>query len=141
MNNCKSQLACLKIIVLSFFLFGALCPADAQSSSWSVPKSAASVKNPEAKDAASVKNGQTIYMTYCAPCHGNSGKGDGPASAALNPKPADHTSAAVQAQSDGTMFYEISQGHAHTAMTPFKAVLSADQRWAVINYIRTLAKK
>ncbi len=141
MNNCKSQLAFLKIIVLSFFLFGVLCPADAQSSSWSVPKSAVSVKNPEAKDAASLKNGQTIYMTYCAPCHGNSGKGDGPASASLNPKPADHTSATVQAQSDGTMFYKISEGHAHTAMPPFKAVLNADQRWAVVNYIRTLAKK
>lgn len=141
MNNYKSQLAFLKIIVLSIFLFSAHCSADAQSSKWSVPKSAVSVKNPVASDAASVKNGKTIYLASCAPCHGNGGKGDGPASASLSPKPADHTSAALQAQSDGTMFYEISAGHAHTAMPPFKAALTTDQRWAVINYIRTLAKK
>ena len=139
MNNCKSQLR--NIIALSTFLFGAHCAANAQSPSGSVPKSAVSVKNPIPKDQASIKNGKTIYVAYCTPCHGNSGKGDGPASASLNPKPADHTSATVQAQSDGTMFYKISEGRAHTAMPPFKAVLSADQRWAVINYIRTLAKK
>lgn len=141
MNNCKSQLPFLKIITLSILLFGAHCASNGQSSPWSVPKTVVTVKNPIAKDEASIKNGKTIYVAYCTPCHGNSGKGDGPASASLNPKPADHTSPTVQAQSDGTMFYKISEGHAHTAMPPFKAVLSSDQRWAVINYIRTLAKK
>lgn len=82
-----------------------------------------------------------MYVSYCAPCHGNKGKGDGPASASLNPKPADHTSAAIQSESDGTLYYKISEGHGHTAMPPFKSVLTVDQRWAVINYIRTLAKK
>ena len=32
-----------------------------------------------------------MFKSYCAPCHGVSGKGDGPAAAALNPKPADLT--------------------------------------------------
>ncbi|MEO6820073.1 MAG: c-type cytochrome [Ginsengibacter sp.] len=141
MNNSKSQLVFLKIIAVSIFLFAAYCSADAQSSKWSVPNSAVSVKNPVPNDAASVKNGKTIYLASCAPCHGDGGKGDGPASASLNPKPADHTSTAFQAQSDGAMFYEITAGHAHTAMPPFKAALTTDQRWAVINYIRTLGKK
>ena len=111
---------------------------QAQSNPWPVPKGGENLKNPEPRDAASIKNGKTIYVAYCAPCHGNKGKGDGPASASLNPKPADHTSAAVQAESDGTLYYKISEGHGHTAMPPFKSVLSVDQRWAVINYIRTL---
>jgi len=34
---------------------------------------------------------QAMFKSYCAPCHGVSGKGDGPAAAALNPKPADLT--------------------------------------------------
>ena len=38
-----------------------------------------------ASDAKEMFNG------YCAPCHGISGKGDGPAAASLNPKPADLT--------------------------------------------------
>lgn len=114
---------------------------QAQSNPWPVPKDGENLRNPEPRDAASIKNGKTIYIAYCAPCHGNKGKGDGPASASLNPKPADHTSAAVQAESDGTLYYKISEGHGHTAMPPFKSVLSVDQRWAVINYIRTLSKK
>jgi mono/diheme cytochrome c family protein len=32
-----------------------------------------------------------MFNSYCAPCHGASGKGDGPAAAALTPKPADLT--------------------------------------------------
>ena len=47
-------------------------------------------------------------------------EGDGPASASLNPKPADHTSAMVQSESDGTLYYKISEGRAHTAMPPLR---------------------
>ena len=32
-----------------------------------------------------------MFASYCSPCHGVSAKGDGPAAAALNPKPADLT--------------------------------------------------
>lgn len=40
-------------------------------------------------------HGQQLYAQTCSPCHGPGGKGDGPAAATLNPKPADHTSKAV----------------------------------------------
>ena len=131
----------LRITTIGIFSLIGCNISQAQSKSWPVPNDAVNIKNPEASDAASIKNGQTLYQTYCAPCHGNRGKGDGPASASLNPKPADHTSAMVQAESDGTIYYKISEGHAHTAMPPFKAVLHPDQRWAIVNYMRTLAKK
>jgi mono/diheme cytochrome c family protein len=36
-------------------------------------------------------DGQEMFTSYCAPCHGRQGRGDGPAAAALNPKPADLT--------------------------------------------------
>ncbi len=113
----------------------------AQSGSWPVPKAAADLKNPGPINSSTIKNGKVLYQSYCTPCHGKNGKGDGPAAASLHPKPADHTSAAVQAESDGTLFYKISEGHTGTAMPPFKAVLHPDQRWAVIDYIRTLARK
>ena len=130
-----------KIIAILIALLFSNYFTYAQSNPWPVPKGGENLRNPEPRDAASIKNGRTIYVAYCAPCHGNKGKGDGPASASLNPKPADHTSDAVQAESDGTLYYKISEGHGHTAMPPFKSVLSVDQRWAVINYIRTLGKK
>ncbi|HEY8661084.1 MAG TPA: c-type cytochrome [Hanamia sp.] len=141
MNQSKSSPQFFKIITLATVLLFSNYFTQAQSGSWPVPKAAGELKNPEAANPASLKSGHTLYEAYCAPCHGTKGKGDGPASASLHPKPADHTSPSVQAESDGTLFYKISEGHAHTAMPPFKAVLSPDQRWAVINYIRTLAKK
>ena len=141
MKKKNSSSEFLRIVAIAIFLLISCIFSQAQSNSWPVPNDAANVKNPEASDAASIKNGKTLYQTYCAPCHGSKGKGDGPASASLNPKPADHTSAMVQAESDGTLYYKISEGHAHTAMPPFKAVLHPDQRWAIINYMRTLAKK
>jgi mono/diheme cytochrome c family protein len=36
-------------------------------------------------------DGQQMFNSYCSPCHGRSGKGDGPAATALTPKPADLT--------------------------------------------------
>ncbi len=54
----------------------------------------------EKKPAASIPkgdaaHGQQLYAMNCAACHGAGGKGDGAASAALNPKPADHTNKAT----------------------------------------------
>lgn len=131
----------LKMIIIPILLLTVCNSTQAQSKQWIVPKDAANLKNPLANNVASVNIGKTLYKTYCSPCHGDKGKGDGPAAASLNPKPADHTSEMVQAESDGTLFYKISEGHAHTAMPPFKVVLSADQRWALINFMRTLPNK
>ena len=61
------------------------------------PKCVASAKN----TVKGVGNAKKTVETNCVTCHGASGKGDGPAAAALPPpKPADWTSAKVQAESD-----------------------------------------
>ncbi len=128
--------AFLILIIASFANHSAM----AQTAQWRVPKDAADQKNPVPDNSASINNGKVLYQSYCAPCHGNKGRGDGPAAASLHPKPADHTSAAVQAESDGTLFYKMSEGLKGTAMPPFKAVLHDDQRWAIVRYMRTLSK-
>lgn len=98
---------------------------------------AAKAKNPvpAAKRAGSVENGKKIAMTNCAPCHGNGGKGDGPGAAALPKKPADWTSKAVQAESDGTLFVKITDGN--VPMPPWASLPEKD-RWDLVNYIKTL---
>jgi len=64
---------------------------------------------------------------------------DGPAAAALPPpKPADWTSAKVASESDGELFWKISNGRG--AMPPWKHLPDND-RWDIVNYIRTLQKK
>jgi len=71
-------------------------------------------------------------------CHGAKGKGDGPAAVALNPKPADWTSPAVQAESDGEIFWKISTGR---GAMPSWSFLPETDRWALVRYIRSLGGK
>lgn len=130
-----------KTIVITVVLITGNKITFAQSNSWPVPQAAVQLKNPIPANASTLKNGKALYHAYCAACHGNNGKGDGPAATSLHPRPADYTSAAAQAESDGTLFYKISEGHPGTAMPPFKSALHPEQRWAIIDYIRTLAKK
>jgi len=55
-----------------------------------------SVADAEDTQGAAMKEAQEIFSTRCSVCHGASGKGDGPGSAALNPKPRNFTDAAWQ---------------------------------------------
>jgi mono/diheme cytochrome c family protein len=108
-------------------------------SSWRAPADACNVKNPLMGNKAVLADAKKLYNNTCAPCHGEKGRGDGPAAVALNPKPADHTSATVQAECDGSLFWKISEGKG--PMPQFKKSLSVQQRWMLINYIRTLKRK
>lgn len=124
-------------MILPVLLFS-LNAAHAQTK-WVTPAAAAAVKNPLAGNTTVVADAKAVYKTTCAPCHGEKGKGDGPAAVALNPKPADHTSAAIQAESDGSLFWKITTGRG--AMQAYKTQLTDKQRWALVNFIRTLKKK
>jgi len=106
---------------------------------WNAPAAASQMKSPLTVDANVLKDAKKNYQLYCTPCHGNSGKGDGAAAASLNPKPADHTSEAVQKDSDGTLFWKMSEGR--NPMPSYKQILTDNQRWELVAYIRTLKKK
>jgi mono/diheme cytochrome c family protein len=120
---------------------GAGVAAVSAQGEWKAPADAKNAKNPRAdkkNDAKEMAQAKKIADTNCASCHGASGKGDGPAAAALPPpKPADWTSAKVQSQTDGEIFWKITNGRG--AMPPWKH-LSEKDRWDLVNYIRTLKK-
>jgi len=105
---------------------------------WTAPAEANNLKNPLAGNTAVLKDAKALYISMCAPCHGNKGKGDGPAAAALNPKPADHTSKEIQAESDGSLYWKLTNGRG--AMQAYNGQLTDQQRWSLICYIRTLKK-
>ncbi len=112
--------------------------AKAQSSKFEPPKEANDIRNPLAGNTAVLKDAKLMYTSYCVPCHGEKGKGDGVAASGLATKPADHSGSHVQMQTDGALFWELSEGH--NPMPPYKTTLTENQRWSLINYIRTLAK-
>ena len=118
--------------VATVAVLGLAGSASAQGA-WEAPPAEKAKKSPGGNAAS----GKKLAETNCVSCHGNSGKGDGPAAAALNPKPADWTSAKVQGESDGSLFWKISNGRG--PMPPWKH-LSEKDRWDLVSYVKSLKK-
>ena len=121
-------------LVLSFVLFGLSSFAQ---DSWQAPKSSKDIENPYVGNKIAAQKGQALYSKLCWTCHGKNGKGDGPAAASLKPKPKDFSSADLQEQTDGELFWKLSNGKG--MMMPYKHSLNEEKRWQIINYIRTLS--
>lgn len=102
-----------------------------------VPDEAAAVLNPFADDEESLAAGAALYATNCAICHGETGEGDGPAAAGLEMAPSDLHEGHVQENTDGALYYIISHGKPETPMPAWEDVLDEDQRWHVVNFLRT----
>jgi len=88
--------------------------------------------------------GAVIYGQFCAMCHGPGGKGDGPAAAGLNPKPADHTDAAYMGSLSDEHLYKVIQGGGAAVgksplMTPWGGVLTDDQIRDLISFLRRIS--
>jgi len=71
---------------------------------------------------------------YCWSCHGQNGFGDGAAGGALGQRPANFHDRRVKNQSDGALFWKMTNGRGN--MPPFKEALSEEQRWQLVSYIR-----
>ncbi len=122
---------------IALLLVAAVAWAQAPTGPWVAPAADKAKKNPVAGGAKAVEAGKNVAQVNCVSCHGPGGKGDGPAAVALNPKPANWTSKAVQDESDGELFWKISNGRG--AMPPWKH-LPENDRWSVIHFIRSLKK-
>ena len=109
-----------------------------QNGSWTAPKSADTYKNPFSGNEKATAAGKKLYTQLCAICHGNKGKGDGLAGMALKPRPSDFTKASVQGQTDGAIYWKITEGRA--PMASYKGSLTNDQRWQLVNFLRSLKK-
>lgn len=99
---------------------------------WTAIPAAAELKAPEK------------FTTLCAPCHGPAGDGNGPAAAALNPKPRNFTDGTyMNAKTDAQLINVIKNGGAVEKLSPFMIAfgnqLNDKELKEIVAYIRSLA--
>ena len=106
---------------------------------WVAPPAAKSLTNPVALNPADLAAAKIIYADRCARCHGDQGHGDGPDASMYKTPPGVLSDARVMGQeTDGEIFWKIGEGR--RPMPGFAKELSDQQRWQLVNFIRSLAK-
>jgi mono/diheme cytochrome c family protein len=102
-----------------------------------VPADYAGKTNPLGADAATA--GAEVYKMNCESCHGPQGRGDGLAAAALDPAPKNLVDLQkMPGSGDDFLFWRIATGKEGTAMVPWKGVLTDEQIWQTVAFVRTL---
>jgi mono/diheme cytochrome c family protein len=97
-----------------------------------------SIPSPPADIAASIKEGDDLYGTECAACHGMSGNKPTDAGRWMYPRAADLTSREVQSYSDRELFWIIRNGIRLSGMPAFGRVENDAHIWDLVRYVRTL---
>ena len=128
------------ILMLSFCVVTVMLTAQTTKTveAWNAPKEADNNIN-KFKSEDDINIGSEMYLMYCSLCHGEMGQGDGPAGTGLPIPAADFTSEKVKKQSDGAVYWKLSTGRGN--MVSYKSVLTEEERWQIVSFIRTLSDK
>jgi len=126
------------VVLGMMVLFAFIAPQDQKAGApWQVPAKYKAMKNPTKADAASTNVGKMLYTKHCKSCHGGMGLGDGPKASAMKTKIGSFKDAKFQSQTDGEIYFQTFVGR--DEMTPFdKKIAEEEDRWAVVNFVRTL---
>ncbi len=126
-------------LITGLFILIAGFTVNQQPKPWPVPEKAANTPNPVKSSSESISAGKALWSQHCTSCHGKTGLGDGTKAAQLKTQPEDLSSAKIQSQSDGSLFYKTQEGRED--MPSFKKKLpDANDIWDLVNYMRTLKK-
>ncbi len=97
----------------------------------------ANLKNPLPLTVDTVEQGKMLFIRECWICHGDAGKGEGIYNDAIRPIPPDFSDKGHYSTfTDSDYFWRISEGLPWTAMPVWKNLLSEQERWELVHYIR-----
>jgi len=107
---------------------------------WSATSAARKLKNPVPPTAEAIAAAKQDYVEHCRSCHGEKGDGKGEKAPELSVAPGDFTDArTMSSRTDGELFWQITRGR--LPMPAFEDKLTHQQRWQLVDYIRTFAAK
>lgn len=117
---------------LLFFLCGSTLTAQ-DTGEWAIPGGVELEENPTEATPENIETGQGLYEQHCKSCHGTPGENN---PIALVPQPKDPASDAFQNQTDGAIFYKMSEGRG--PMPQFKDLIAYQDKWYLINFLRSV---
>jgi mono/diheme cytochrome c family protein len=108
---------------------------------WAAPAEAMKLSNPFKTQPDAAARGRELYLQKCADCHGKHGQGNGYIGQNLKRDgkpllPTNLASRMVQANSDGELFWKITNGR--SPMPAHRVRFEDDQRWLIVSFLRTL---
>src|SRR5262249_34830848 len=107
----------------------------------SIERRAPRTPNPlSASDPAVLEQGLALYRAQCAVCHGAPGVEIGEAGRGLNPVPPLLDARAVQARTDGELFWIVKNGIRLTGMPGWGGTHADRDLWALVAFVRRLPK-
>lgn len=134
-----------RFFVLSLLLVGILDAARSVSTHWRAGSGPPADRSPSAALVVEPRPAKPVYAIHCARCHGDEGKGDGPAAAALHPRPRDFTrgifklksTPSGQAPTRDDVLNAVRRGLPGTSMPGFEGLLSEAEMAAVVEDVRS----
>jgi mono/diheme cytochrome c family protein len=127
----------LGILVGSFALISMISNKSILQEPWEAPAKYVKMENPFANTSDDDNIGRALYSKHCKSCHGSKGKGDGTKAESIDTPMPDFSNASFLKQSDGSLYYKTFIGR--DDMPSFeKKITDEEERWLVINYIKTL---
>jgi putative copper resistance protein D len=105
---------------------------------WAYPTSF--MRSPVGYTADAIAHGARLYQKNCVICHGEGGRGDGPAAASLAIKPANLTEPHLFHHGEGTLFWWIGNGVSGSPMPGFAEQIDPTGRWQLIQFLRAQAE-
>lgn len=148
MKNLKILLAPSILIIVTLIFVSALSyehnftsinvQTDSDTTIWVAPDSVNSMINPIEIDEEIMEESQMLYKKHCRSCHGRLGDGKGTGAADISTVPTDFNNPEFLKQSDGSMFWKISEGK--DDMAGYSEKLSEEEIWLTVIYIKTFSQ-
>lgn len=131
-------LSVIGVVAIAIVLFSFVAPQDQKAgAAWKFPAEYKTMKNPQKATPDLLNVGKMAYAKSCKSCHGGAGLGDGAKASSMKTKINSFKDAKFQAQTDGEIYYQSFIGR--DEMPNFeKKIADPEDRWAIVNYIRTL---